>query len=109
LRSLSLQRVQCSGGNFGRVEFAQQRLECDHFTRRNSARENRTQLLADRFLAVAGAPLGTVQIERRDPAAGELTQPGDFTGRGESKDLNWLGRGDPLQLPRRDGRLIKND
>src|SRR6266550_882031 len=67
LGPLALEKVQGRGGELGRVELSEQRLQSNHFARCNALGKDRPKLLSHCLVTIAGAPLGSMKIERRQP------------------------------------------
>src|SRR6266446_4422991 len=105
---LAILHVKSGGGELSAIEFLEQGLERDDFTRGNSARQHGAQFLPYRFLSIVCASLGPVKIERGESPARQLPEPRDLARCSEDHDLNRLRLGDALQLPRSHWRLIKD-
>src|SRR2546423_6208409 len=97
------------GGEFRRIEFAEQRFERDYLAGWNSPRQHCSQLLPDGRLAVSRSSFGAVEVERCKPSTRELAQPCDFPRSGKDHYLNRLCHRDALEFSWRDRRLEKDD
>jgi hypothetical protein len=82
LGALALEQVKSGSGELRRVELFEQRLEGDDLAWRNAAVEHRPQLLPYRCLAIMRATLGPSEIERSEPSAGQLSEPGNLSRSG---------------------------
>lgn len=100
--------MQSSSGELRSVELGEKWLERDYLARRHAPRQYRTQLLSDCFLTIVGSPFGTVKIERSEPPARELSEPGNFTRRSQGNNLNGFRLGHPLELRGAHRRLVKD-
>jgi hypothetical protein len=108
LRPLPLEQVQSSSGELRSVVLLEKPLERDYLARRNSPRQYCAQLLSNCFLAIVRSSFGPVKIERGEASAGELSEPGDFTGSSQGNYLNRFRLGHPLELGWGHWRLVKN-
>ena len=109
LGTLPLEQPQRGGRQLRGVEFPEQGLERNHFAGWNSLSQYGAQLLPDRFLAIPGTPLRSVQIERSKSPRGELAEPRHFARGRQRHDLNGLHGGNSLQLGGCDWRLVEDD